>query len=326
MASHPVGKAARSVHPGGSLSVPSRAIGSAAPALRERRRAFVLNWLAIGFIAPALAVVFLVSIYPVFDAALLSLFQTRYAQKLSFIGLDNYLALLRDPTVWNSVGNSLVFTGASLLLVLPLSIGLALLLNEPIPFRGAIRTIIILPWVVSQTVVALLWAWILNADFGPLTYGLELLLGQKLAILASPVGAMAALIGVNVWASYPQATLLLLAAVQTIPKELYEAARIDGSSGLSAFRYVTLPLIKSTILVVLIQLTLLYFNMVTLIYVFTGGGPLEATDTLALRVLKVSFEDWNLGRGAALGLLITICNLVFSIVYIRTLRTSRNGR
>lgn len=285
-----------------------------------------VNWLPVLFITPAVLLVFLISIYPVFDAAALSLFQTRFAEKLSFIGLGNYTALLSDPAVWRSLRNSLVFTGASLFLAVPLSIALALLLNERVPFQSAIRTIIILPWVLSQTVVALLWAWLLNADFGPATYFGELVTGIRMQFLASPGAAMASLIAVNVWASYPQATLLLLAAVQTIPKELYEAARIDGSSGPQTFRYVTLPLLKPTLLVVMIQLTLLYFNLVTLIYTLTGGGPLASTDTLALRVLKMSFEDWNLGRGAALGLIITAVNLIFSLVYVRALRTPSDER
>ena len=272
------------------------------------------------FIAPAIVAVFLVSIYPVFDAAVLSLYQTRYAEKLRFIGLANYVALWNDATVWASAGKSLVYTGASLLLVIPLALGLALLLNARIPFRSAARAVIILPWVVSQTVVALLWAWLLNADFGPIAYASQALTGSRPALLASPIGAMAALIVVNVWASYPQATLLLLAAIQTVPQELHEAAHIDGATVWKRFLYVTLPLIRPTLLVVMIQLTLLYFNMVTLIFTLTGGGPLAATDTLALRVLKISFEDWNLGRGAALGLVITALNFLMSALYVKALR------
>ena len=272
------------------------------------------------FIAPAIVAVFLVSIYPIFDAAVLSLFQTRYAEKLRFVGAANYVALWNDASIWASAGKSLIYTGASLALVLPLSLGLAMLLNSAIPLRSTARTIIVLPWVVSQTVVALLWAWLLNADFGPIAYAAQSLTGSRPALLASPVGAMAALIVVNVWASYPQATLLLLAAIQTVPGELHEAAHIDGASAWKRFRFVTLPLIKPTLQVVLIQLTLLYFNMVTLVFTLTGGGPLAATDTLALRVLKISFEDWNLGRGAALGLVITAINFAMSALYVRALR------
>ena len=293
--------------------------GDAGLAPRARRRRGATSLPAV-FIAPAIVTVFLVSIYPVFDALLLSLYQTRYAEKLQFVGAKNYVALWNDPAVWSSGLNSLIYTGASLALVVPLSLGLALLLNARIPLQGVARTVIVLPWVVSQTVVALLWAWLLNADFGPITYAAQALTGTRPAVLASPVAAMAALVVVNVWASYPQATLLLLAAVQTVPRELHEAARMDGASGWRRFRFVTLPLIRPTLLVVLIQLTLLYFNMVTLIFTLTGGGPLGSTETLAVRVLKTSFEDWNLGRGAALGLVITAINFVMSAVYIRALR------
>lgn len=278
------------------------------------------------FIAPAVVAVFLVSIYPVFDALLLSLHQTRYAEKVRFVGLQNYVALWNDASIWSAAVNSLVYTAASLALVVPLSLGLALLLDARIPLKGPARTVVILPWVVSQTVVALLWAWLLNADFGPVTWAVQGLTGQRPAALASPVGAMVALVIVNVWASYPQATLLLLAAVQTVPRDLYEAARIDGASAWRRFRYVTLPLIRPTLLVVLIQLTLLYFNMVTLIFTLTGGGPLGATETLSVRVLKISFEDWNLGRGAALGLVITVINFLMSAFYVRALRRPAGGQ
>ena len=297
-----------------SIALPTDAI-AAAP--RRNRRSTTLP---VVFIAPAIAAVFLVSIYPIFDALLLSVYQTRYAEKLRFVGLANYLALWNDPTIWSAAKNSAIYAGASLVLVIPLALGLALLLNARIPLQSVARTIIVLPWVVSQTVVALLWAWLLNADFGSLTYGIQALAGSRPAILASPAAAMAALIVVNVWASYPQATLLLLAAVQTVPQELHEAAHIDGATAFKRFRYVTLPLIRPTLQVVLIQLTLLYFNMVTLIYTLTGGGPLSATDTLALRVLKISFEDWNLGRGAALGLVITAINFLMSALYVKALR------
>ena len=267
--------------------------------------------------------VLLVSIYPVFDAMTLSLYATRYAEKVRFVGMQNYVDLIRDPVIWNAGANSLIYTLGSLFVVIPFSLGVALLLNRPSRMQGILRTIAILPWVISQTVTALLWAWLLNADFGPITYGVDALTGVRVAILASPAWAMAALIWINVWSSYPQATLLLLAALQTIPRELYEAAHIDGAGKASSFRHITLPLIKSTVLVIVIQLTLLYFNMVTLVYVFTGGGPLSSTETLALRVLKTSFEDWNLGHGAALGLIITFINLAFSLLYIRTLRGAK---
>jgi len=300
---------------------PTRRVPPVAPP-PSSRLAEVLreHWLTVLFIGPAIVLVLLVSIYPVFDAIALSMYATKYAEKVRFVGLQNYIELLNDPGVWKAGANSLIYTLGSLFVAIPFSLGVALLLNRPSRFQGALRTVAILPWVISQTITALLWGWLLNADFGPVTYGIDATFGARTAILASPTWAMVALIGINIWSSYPQATLLMLAALQTIPKELYEAAHIDGASAMKSFRHITLPLIKPTLLVVVIQLTLLYFNMVTLVYVFTGGGPLGSTETLALRVLKTSFENWNLGHGAALGLIITLINLAFSLLYIRTLR------
>lgn len=286
------------------------------PVRRRKRR----SWLPIAFILPATLLVIAVSVYPVFDAVLLSLHSTRYAQKLDFVGLANFVTLLRDPTVWSDAKSAVVYTVGSLLLVIPYSLALALLLNRPMTLRGVVRTLAILPWVFSQTVTALLWSWLLNPDFGPVTFTMQRLTGSPIALLASPTGAMASLIGVNVWASYPMAALLFLAALQTIPGDLYEAMRMDGAGTVALFRHITLPMIRPTLVVVLIQLTLLYFNMVTLIYVMTGGGPIGATQTLALRVLKMSFENWDLGRGAALGLILTFVNLALSLFYVRALR------
>jgi multiple sugar transport system permease protein len=287
-------------------------------ATRSRQRR---SWLPLAFIVPATGLVIAVSIYPVFDAVLLSVHATRYAQKLNFVGLDNYIALLRDHTVWDDALTAVIYTVGSLALVIPYALGIALLLNRPMRFRGVVRTLAILPWVFSQTVTALLWGWLLNPEFGPITYASQQLTGAPAALLASPTGAMAALVGVNVWSSYPMAALLFLAALQTIPADLYEAMRMDGAGPVALFRYITVPMIMPTLVVILIQLTLLYFNMVTLVYVLTGGGPVGSTQTLALRVLKMSFENWDLGRGAALGLVLTFVNLALSLFYVRALRS-----
>jgi multiple sugar transport system permease protein len=309
--------------PSGGRRIPRRVEVGRRSATARFRALLQSHSLAALFVGPAVLVVVVVSLYPVVDAVALSLYATRYAEKVRFVGLRNYADLLADPAIWKAGANSLIYTIGSLLVVIPYSLGVALLLNRPSRMQGALRTIAILPWVISQTITALLWAWLINADFGPATYGIEGLTGARVAILASPVWAMAALIWINVWSSYPQATLLMLAALQTIPRELYEAARIDGAASTRIFWHITLPLIRSTMLVIVIQLTLLYFNMVTLVYVFTGGGPLASTETLALRVLKISFEDWNLGHGAALGLIITAINLGFSLLYIRSMRSGK---
>ncbi|TKI04668.1 carbohydrate ABC transporter permease [Martelella alba] len=273
------------------------------------------------FIFPSLLLVAAVSLYPIIDAVYLSLFSTRYAETVAFVGLQNFVDILSDQTIHSDFFNTVIYTAGSLILVLPYGLLVALLLNgKNIPFRGVLRTLAILPWVFSQTITGLLWGWLLNADFGAVTYFLQQTFHADFPLLSSPHGAMAALIVVNVWASYPLATLLFIAALQTIPQELYEAMRVDGAGPVKLFRYITLPLIRPTLQVIVIQLTLLYVNMVTLIYVMTGGGPVQSTETLGLRILKMSFEDWDIGHGAALGLILTLINFALSLFYVRALR------
>jgi multiple sugar transport system permease protein len=188
------------------------------------------------FIAPAIVAVFLISIYPIFDAAVLSLFQTRYAEKVKFIGAANYVALWNDASIWASAGKSLIYTGFSLLLVIPLSLGLAMLLNSRIPLRSTARTFIILPWVVSQTVVALLWAWLLNADFGPIAFTAQALTGTR-----PPFARRSAQWPRSSSSTFGRAIrrrLLLLAAGK--PAAGTAKRRIDGASAWKRFLYVTL--------------------------------------------------------------------------------------
>src|SRR5262252_7564803 len=169
-----------------SLAITAADSPPVAPIRTRRQR----SWLPLAFILPATALVIAVSIYPVFDAILLSLYATRYAEKLNFVGLANYIAIFRDASIWDDALTAVIYTAGSLALVIPYALGIALLLNRPMRFRGVVRTLAILPWVFSQTVTALLWGWLLNPDFGPISYLAQQLTGAAFAPLASPEGAM----------------------------------------------------------------------------------------------------------------------------------------
>lgn len=269
---------------------------------------------------PAALLVALVSPYPIIYSGFLSLFQTRFLTRVRFVGLDNYSKLLTDEAVWRNFYLSLTYVIGTLVVVVPFGFGVALLLNQPVRFRSAFRAAIILPWAVSQTIVALLWGWILNPDFGPGTYILEQLGFGKLTLLSDPILAMVVLIGVNAWSSYPLATTLFLSAIQTIPAELIDATQVDGASDWQRLRHVTLPLIRPTMLIIVILLSLHSFNMVTLVLILTGGGPLASTELLSLRTFNEAFQFWHLGFSSALGICIFLVNVVFSLIYIRLLR------
>lgn len=280
------------------------------------------RWVALAFMAPALLLVAAVSIYPIIVALQWSMYETRYVEAVRFIGLDHFKNLFTEQDGFRNIKNSVVYVFGSLLIVIPLSTALALLLNMKLKFRVMFRTIIILPWIMSQTVAALLWKWLVNANYGPVVYVIEQLGGPKLDVLNTPLGANIALIITNAWNTLPIALVLVLAALQTIPSELYEAGKVDGAVGWKSFINITFPLIKPTILITLIMLSLEYFNMVTLMYVFTGGGPFSSTETLSLRAFKEGFDYWNIGLGSAFSVIIFVFNIVLSMLYIKVLRSS----
>jgi len=269
---------------------------------------------------PAVVLAAGISLYPILYAIYLSLFRTRYLEKVAFVGLGNYRQLWADPAAWQNLIHSLQYVFGSLAVVLPFGLGVAILLNQRIRYRSIFRTLVVLPWVVSQTILALLWGWLLNPDFGPAMYLLQVLGAGKFSPLSDVRFALPTMIGVNAWGSYPMAVILLLAALQTIPGELVEASRVDGASRWQYFLRIMLPLIRPTLMVTTIMLSLLYFNMVTLVLILTGGGPSQTTEVLSLRALKEGFDFWRVGYAATLGIVIFVFNIIFSLLYLRLLR------
>jgi len=278
------------------------------------------HWVGYLLLTPAMCFVFFVSFYPIMYAIDWSLYSTRYLQKLSFVGVGNYSEFFRSPRGVHALLTTFIYCFGSLAISMPLSMGVASLLDRPIKGRAIFRTMILIPWVLSQTVVALLWKWLLDPYYGPVNYILQSLGIGKVGFLSSPSLALPTLILINVWMSYPLGVVLILAALQTVPGELIDAAKIDGASTWLVYRHVKWVYIKHTVLVVLILQTLLYFNMVTLIYVSTGGGPLGATETVSVHLFKSAFENWRIGYASSIGVIMLAFNLLFSLLYVRALR------
>ena len=277
-----------------------------------------------GLLLPALAVATLVVFYPIVFAVDLSLHETLFLKKGAFIGFEHYAAFFGSVGGWQILKNSLVLVLGSTALAIPIGLGLALLLHMKIRLRAVFRMVLVLPWVISQVITALLWKWILNIQFG-----LSRLVTDALGLLPVDfVGefetAMPTLILVNVWRTFPFAMLLLLAALQTVPRELHEAAEIDGAGAWSRLRHVTFPLIKSTVLVVAIMLSLSYFNHIDLPLILTGGGPLGETRILALAAYEEAFVLNKMGYGSAIAMVVFAVNILLSLVYLKLLRTERH--
>ena len=286
-----------------------------------------LGNLHVYFVAPAVLLLLLVIVVPIGYSAWVSVHETEYLNVRGFAGAANYLALVNDPAFWRNAGVSMVYVLGSLAIALPLGLALALATSRPLPLMEFFSAACMVPWVISQTAAALLWVWLLDPSFGPVNYLLEQVGIGRINFTATPETALPTLIWVNAWMTYPLAMILFTAGLQTIPSELYEAARIDGASPWVSFVSITLPLLRSTALSAAIILTLYYFTMVTLILILTGGGPIQSTEVLSLRVFNETFQYWRVGVASALGLVIFLFNAAFSLLYMRVIgRTAGASR
>jgi len=269
------------------------------------------------FVLPAFLILLGVTVYPIIFVLWLSFHRKMLIFDISkFVGFDNFRFLLGDDRFWNALKNTGYFTFTSVSLELILGLSIAILLNRAFRGRGMMRAIILVPWAIPTVVSARMWEWIYNSDFGVLNY----LLGAKVNWLGSPAWAMHAAIFMDVWKTTPFVILLLTAGLQVIPGELYQAARVDGAGGWRIFWHITLPLLRPVILVVLLFRTLDAFRVFDAIYVLTGGGPANTTETVSIYAYKVLFQTLQFGYGSTLALVIFLCTGLISLFYIRLLR------
>ncbi len=285
-------------------------------AARNVRR---FDWLPVWLVAPASLLMSGLLIYPIAQGILLSFFNTRilnYAHG-RFIGLANYQFLLSDPYFWNSVRVTFIYGAASMVCTYLLGLGFALLLNRKFPGRGFIRMLFILPWAIPEVVAVLIFVWMLDAQYGVINYALVEagLIAKPLAWLASGKLALPALVLVTSWQQFPLAMLILLAGLQTIPKEEYEAAMVDGANAWLRFVHITMPGLRAVNVVLVLLLILNSFRRVTMIYTMTSGGPARATETLSILTYNTAFNYQRIGYAAAVGTALLLILLAFSVLY-----------
>jgi len=271
-------------------------------------------------IAPTLALVIGVSLYPMFYAFNVSVHNTHYLQIGDFVGFQNFITLFRDPAIIQIFTVTLKYVLGSLCCAIPLALLLAIILNRSLRFIQVFRVLVLLPWVFSEVTAGMLWSWVLNPSFGPINYLLAKMGLSKVLFLGSAATALPTVMFINIWWSYALPTVLILAALQTIPPELHEAARIDGAGSWAIFKHVTFPLIAPTVVVAAIQLTLIYFNKLTLVLVLTGGGPLRETMILSLQTYMEAFQNYRMNMATSLGIIIFLCNIIFSISYVSAIK------
>jgi multiple sugar transport system permease protein len=275
------------------------------------------------FVAPAVIVLTLFFFAPVAMALAMSLTDfDLYAlsdfANLRFIGFENYARLLREPLFWKALGNTLYFVALGVPLSIGLSLAAALLVNSKLAgFRSLFRTIYFAPVVTTLVAVAVVWRYIFHTRYGFLNYGLSALGIEPIDWMGDPHWAMPAIVILAVWKNFGYNMIILLAALQNIPEDLYEAARIDGASPWQVFRHITLPGLGPVLLLVSILTMTGYFQLFAEPYVMTEGGPLQSTVSVLYFMYEEGFKWWSLGRASAVAFLLFVLMFAVTLVQLR---------
>lgn len=300
---------------------------AAAPAAEARRSRLTRQrvqaaWL---FVAPMLIVLGAVAGWPLLRTIWFSFTDANLADlgSAEFVGLTNFFYLLTDPEWWRAVRNTLVFTVCSVAIETVLGLGIALALNAHFRGRGLLRAAVLIPWAIPTVVSAQMWSWMFNDVFGILNEVLRLLgiIDQPIAWTASPDTALAAVIMVDVWKTTPFMALLILAGLQMLPNEIYEAAKVDGVHPVRVFFKITLPLLKPALLVAVIFRALDALRIFDLIYVMTGNNQATMSMSVYARQQLVDFQDVGFGSAAATMLFAIIA--IVTAVYLTAARVGR---
>lgn len=269
------------------------------------------------FIGLAVGYLLFFTAFPLFTGVQLSFKNTKLLNPSGgqFVGFDNYASLLSSGSFMKSVWTTLIYTAASVLGCLFLGIVSALVINSAIPGRAFARTIMVLPWAVPTVAVALVFRWIYNDTTGVSSQFTQALGMGQIGWLTDPQYGMAAVVIPTVWKLSPFVMLVVLAALQSVPEELYEATKIDGADAFTTFKQIVLPQIAPTIRVVALLMTIWSFRRFEIIWLLTGGGPVDVTTTIVINVYRQAFNNGALGLAAAAGVLGLLLSLVVTVVY-----------
>jgi multiple sugar transport system permease protein len=274
---------------------------------------------AIAFLVPALTVLALVSLYPILALLWLSMRHRVLPFQIDqFIGFENYALLLATPRFWNSLTVTGYFAGLSVAIEVILGLAIALLLSHSFKGVGWVRAAVLLPWAIPTVVTAKIWDWMYQPQIGVLNYVLQAmhLTTAPINWLGSPSLAIHAAIVADVWKTTPFVVILLLAALAVIPRDLYRAASIDGASSWQTFWHITLPHLRTILIVVILFRMIDAMRVFDLLYVMTGGGPADMTETLSIYTYKILFQTLQFGYGSAIGVVMFLLVASVSLVQL----------
>jgi multiple sugar transport system permease protein len=280
--------------------------------------------LALALLAPSLAVILGVLVFPMVSSLALSFTDLKLTDPKSggLIWLGNYLSAMKDPIFWASLRRTLIFAVSTVSVETCLGVAIAMLLNQKFVGRGFVRGLVILPWALPYVVNGIMWKWVFDANYGAFNAALTQLgvIKEYRIWLGDPSTAMILVIFANIWKETPVAIILALAALQSIPAELYEAAAIDGARRLRCFARITLPLLKPIIMSLIVIKTIWALKEFDLIYIITKGGPANGTNMFSYYIYQHTFQFLNFGYGSALAYILTLLAIAMSAIYMKSLK------
>jgi len=278
------------------------------------------KWVPRLLIAPTAIFAAALTVLPLGYSVLTSLREFPLGQSPVFVGLQNYRNLLQDANFHGSLGTTLLYTIAATAVEFVLGLALALLLKEEFSFQGIIRSSLIIPMVIAPVVVGIIWRLLYGADVGLFSFAVQALTGKSVSVLSSTALALPALIAVDIWEWTPFMFLILLAGIQSLPQEPFEAARVDGASTWNIFWHLTLPMLKPVIVVALLIRALDAFTVFDQVFVLTQGGPGTATEVATLMIYKTAFRFSQFGYGAAMAIGLLALVMLFSAALTRAFK------
>jgi multiple sugar transport system permease protein len=287
---------------------------------RETMRQVRKNWTAYLFLSPWIIIFAIFTLYSVSFSFYLSFHEWNILEPdKPFVGLDNYIRLFQDERFYQALWNTILFTGIGVPLGLVAGLLVALLLNTKVNGQGLYRTLYYIPVITPLVVSAVIWKWIYQGDYGLLNYYLLRLgiIKEKLLWLADPDLAMPALILMGVWGGVGGTMVLYLAGLQSIPEELYDAARVDGANGLQKLLYITVPLLAPTTFFILITSIIGSFQSFAHIYIMTGGGPLRRTTVIGYYLYEKGFRHFEMGYASAMAYELFAIIFIFTLLQLR---------
>ncbi|PLR78953.1 sugar ABC transporter permease [Bacillus sp. V3-13] len=275
-------------------------------------------------LAPALILILATTIYPLMRSFWISLHNWDLkvsAEMGPFIGLDNYVRAFSDSQFWHSVFITLIFSGLTVLITIALGIGVALLLSKEKRFLSYLRAILIIPFAMSAALVGYSWRFMLNSDYGLIDKIIDFFIPAlaDTVWLGTPQSAMAALVSVVVWIWLPFMSLMFISGLMGMPREVFEAAQVDGASRFRTLIHIILPMLRPIILIAAILMTMFSLKAFDPVVTLTSGGPGSSTEVLNFLIYKTGFRFFDMGYASALGYILAMITIGFVIIYMRRL-------